>query len=83
LLYGQAIKMAESDAWGGLMVSGQVTTYGYAKDNRLASKTYTATVNTTPNVTYTWDTAYPRLDMRRNDRQQRGPSVTQHRPLGR
>ncbi|MDE2179218.1 MAG: RHS repeat protein, partial [Xanthomonadaceae bacterium] len=39
----------------------QTTTYSYATDDLLSSKTYTNTVNPTPNVTYTWDSAYPRL----------------------
>jgi hypothetical protein len=38
-----------------------VKTYGYARDDRLSAITYTAAVNTTPNVSFTWDPYFPRL----------------------
>lgn len=40
---------------------GQVKTYTYALDDRITGITYTATVNPTPNVTFTWDPRFPRL----------------------
>ena len=40
---------------------GQVKTLSYAKDNRISGITYTSSVNTTPNVTFAWDTYYPRM----------------------
>ena len=40
---------------------GQVKTFTYALDDRITGITYTSTVNPTPNVTFTYDTYYPRL----------------------
>ncbi len=40
---------------------GQVKTFTYAEDDRITGITYTSSVNPTPNVTFTWDTYYPRL----------------------
>jgi RHS repeat-associated protein len=40
---------------------GQVKTFTYALDNRVTGITYTSTVNTTPNVTFAWDTYFPRM----------------------
>ena len=39
----------------------QVTTYNYNLDNTLSSTAYSASVNPTSNVTYTWDPNYVRL----------------------
>jgi len=39
----------------------QVKTYAYARDDRLTGITYTAAVNTTPNVSFTYDPYFPRL----------------------
>jgi RHS repeat-associated protein len=41
---------------------GQVTHYIYTKDNRIASLSYSNTVNPTPSVSFTWDSMYPRID---------------------
>ena len=41
--------------------TAQVKTYGYAKDDRLTGVTYTNAVNTTPNVSFTYDPYFPRL----------------------
>jgi RHS repeat-associated protein len=40
---------------------GQIKTFTYAHDNRVTGITYTSTVNPTPNVTFVWDTYFPRL----------------------
>jgi RHS repeat-associated protein len=40
---------------------GQTKTYGYARDNRLTSVSYTGAVNPTPNVTFAYDPFFPRL----------------------
>ncbi len=39
----------------------QVTTYGYYNDDKLATVTYTGSINPTPNVALFYDPAYPRL----------------------
>jgi RHS repeat-associated protein len=39
----------------------QVKTFTYARDDRVTGITYTGSVNTTPNVTFAWDTYFPRL----------------------
>jgi RHS repeat-associated protein len=40
---------------------GQVKTFTYGHDDRVTGITYTNTVNPTPNVTFTYDTYFPRL----------------------
>ncbi len=40
---------------------GQVTTYAYFRDDNLKSRTYTSTVNATPNVSFTYDPDYDRI----------------------
>lgn len=40
---------------------GQTKTFTYDKANEITGITYTNTVNSTPNVTFTWDTYFPRL----------------------
>jgi RHS repeat-associated protein len=39
----------------------QVATYGYAKDDALTGVVYTNATTATPSVTFTYETAYPRL----------------------
>jgi hypothetical protein len=40
---------------------GQVKTYSYAKDDRPLGLAYTASVHTTPNVSFAYDPYFPRL----------------------
>jgi RHS repeat-associated protein len=39
----------------------QTKTFAYGLDDRMTGITYTGAVNTTPNVTFAWDTYFPRL----------------------
>ncbi len=40
---------------------GQVKTFAYNHADEITGITYTSSVNTTPNVTFAWDTYFPRL----------------------
>lgn len=40
---------------------GQVKTFTYGEDDRITGITYTSSINTTPNVTFAWDTYFPRM----------------------
>jgi len=68
--YGTSAAQTETYTWesnGGARLKsitdalGQVKTFTYAKDDRITGIAYTNTVNTTPNVTFTYDTYFPRL----------------------
>jgi RHS repeat-associated protein len=67
--YGTGSAQTETYAWENTSsrlhsitdALGQVKTFAYTKDNRVAGITYTSTVNPTPNVTFTYDTYFPRL----------------------
>jgi len=63
---GQTVANYTYDPSTGLLITvtdalNQVTSYGYYNDDRLASITYTGSINPTPNVSFQYDPAYSRL----------------------